>query len=87
VRPAPAPAFELRVALRAEDGRVHARTRLCWARTPSSATVLDVLARRAVGARRRGLTLVVEQAPAQLRGLLSIAGLDGAVPGLEGASR
>jgi hypothetical protein len=77
VRPSPAPAYELRVALRAEDGQVHARTRLCWADMPSAAAVLEVLARRAACARRSGLRLAVEQAPAELGPLLALTGFSG----------
>lgn len=74
--PTSIPAFELRVALRAADGQVCARTRLCWADTPSSAAVLEVLLRRAAQARRLALTLVLEQAPAGVATLIALAGLD-----------
>ena len=75
--PTSPPAFELRVALRAADGQVHARTRLCWAEMPSSATVLNVLLRRTAEAKRQGQTLVVEQAPAELCPLMLMTGLGG----------
>lgn len=73
--PTRSPAFELRVAALAGDGRVCARTHLCWARAPSSAALLDTLLRRALQARRRGLTLVVEEAPDALGPLLALAGI------------
>lgn len=73
--PTPTPAFELRVALRGADGQVRVRSRLCWADTPSSATVLSVLLRRTAEAKHRDLTLVVEQAPAELCPLLLLTGL------------
>lgn len=76
MRPTAVPAFELRVALRDPDGQVCARTRLCWADSPSSASVLTVLLGQIVEARERSLTLVVEQAPAGLGALLAAAGLD-----------
>jgi hypothetical protein len=75
VTPARAPAFEVRVALRATDGQVRARTRLCWAQTPSAVAVLDVLLRRVMQARRGGLALVVEGAPAELASLLALTGV------------
>jgi hypothetical protein len=75
VTPTRAPAFELRIALRAPCGQVLTRTRLCWADTPSSAAVLEALLRRVSEARRRGLTLVVEEGPAELGSLLELAGV------------
>jgi hypothetical protein len=73
------PAYELRVTLRDPDGRVCARTRLCWAETPTAAAVLATLAARAAGARRRGLELVVQHPPYGLAPLLGLAGLDGPI--------
>lgn len=71
----------MRIALRGADGQVRVRTRLCWADTPSVAAVLEALLRRAAQARRGGLELLVEQAPADLVPLLGLAGLDEVLPG------
>jgi hypothetical protein len=79
VRPTCVAGFELRVAQRACDGQVRVRTRIRWADTPSSAAVLEALLRRAVDARRHGLTLVVEDAPAELAPLMALVGLEAAL--------
>lgn len=69
------PACEIRVALRAPDGVVCGRSRLCWARWPAASEVVCVLAGRARDARLRGLRLEVESAPDELYVLLALAGL------------
>lgn len=63
------------MALRAPDGSVRARTRLCWARQPRAAEVFEVLAARVRDARRQGLRVYVEAAPADVLAAIGYAGL------------
>jgi hypothetical protein len=69
------PAAELRLSLSAPDGSVLARTRLCWAASPSAAALVDAVARRARDARRCGLSVRVESASAAVVTVLEAAGI------------
>lgn len=73
------PACEVRLALRAPDGLVHARTRLCWAHVPQASEVVAVLAGWACEARRRGLRPEIEAAPGEVLAVLALAGLERAL--------
>jgi hypothetical protein len=70
------PACEIRVTLRASDGQVHARTRLCWTSMPCAAEVLAELTERARNARRKGLRMAIDAAPCEVLGMIRLAGLD-----------
>ncbi len=63
------------MALRAPDGSVRVRTRLCWAHQPRAAEVFEVLAARVRDARRRGLRVYVEAAPADVLAMIGYVGL------------
>ena len=69
------PALAVRVSLRHPGGEIVERERLCWSVQPSAQDVLRVVAGRALTARRRGLRLAVDDAPAELSTLMAALGL------------
>lgn len=74
------------MSLRTPDGGVAERIRLRWATRPPAAVVLDALARHALAARRRGLTLRVERPSGQLAMLVQVAGLAAPAGPIEAAT-